>query len=362
MALLELLPEALLVTVHPAVELLLRDIHVVYPDVEVLPRREAVTLLAYLVVGDGDREVVHHLLAEERVHYLPNLPVEEAVLLKVALLVLLAQLACVDKHDTVRGGGLVEEDHRDIGASGGEHVARHRHHPIHPPLLHHSLQYAPLHPALGGEEARGHHNGSLARGLEGVEHVLNEAGVDSHLGLRGVGLLHGVRHASPEAPRGGEQVSVLRKVELEGRVGHHEVEALQGTVALLVRRLGEGVALHHVGQRDGKVVEDKVKSQHLRRLLRYVLREDGAALLPYLVGESHKQCASACSGVVASDASKVCVVPHQKARHNLSNGTGRVVLGILASPCVVEVLKQILEDAGEEVVLLREHSLEVEGG
>ena len=101
--------------------------------------------------------------------------------------------------------------------------------------------------------------------------------------------------------------------------------------------LQERVALHHVLNRRGEVVQDEVQAEHLRGLLRNVLRVDGAAVFANLVGKGHEERAGAGGRIVARHAAKVRITPDKKLRHDLRNRARRVVFGVLAAAVFVVV-------------------------
>ena len=227
-------------------------------------------------------------------------------------------------------------------------------------LVDDALENLPLDALLGGDEARRHDDRAPALRRKRIEQVLNEAEEYLHRGLVGVDLLRRVGNTGPEADRVlCDGLAFLREVELERRIGDAEVERAERAVWIAVAGLQEGIALHHVLDRRREIVQDQVQAEHLRGLLRDVLRVDGASVLTDLMRKSHEERSGAGGRIVAGHAAKILVPTDKKPRHDLRNRARRVVFRILAAAVLVIVLDQMLEHRGEEVVLLGEHRLEV---
>lgn len=157
----------------------------------------------------------------------------------------------------------------------------------------------------------------------------------------------------------GQCFAVVAEIGLKRRIGNHVIELRQvGLFIVHVKRKSERISLDHVVQRMDKVVQDQVQPEELRRLLRDILGIEAALLLADLVGQRQQQTARTGRGIIEGDA--LHRLRRQDAGHDLGHGRRGVVLGILPAVFVV-VFNKVLENGGEEIVLLGEHGLETEG-
>ena len=70
------------------------------------------------------------------------------------------------------------------------------------------------------------------------------------------------------------------------------------------------------------------------------------------MAQCHQQRASARRRVIALHAVQVGIVAHEQSGHDCGNGMRSIVFRILSASCGIVVLDEILEDAGEEIVIL----------
>ena len=112
---------------------------------------------------------------------------------------------------------------------------------------------------LAGNKARRDNDCALAIGLDGVNHMLNKAGVNGHLGFVGVNLLYLVGDTGPKADTVCRQgVGILREVQLERRITYHEVKLLEASILFYMGGFQKGVPLHHIRQAAHQVVQNQI--------------------------------------------------------------------------------------------------------
>ena len=164
MTLCELLCKRSSIIIHSLVELLFRNIHIVYLDVEVLSSRKTISFFLDFIVGHSNREVIHSFLVLKSTDYLVNLLVTKTNLFQaIAILVFLAQFAGINQYYLITHFRVIKKEHRNIGSSVGKDIAWHGYAAINYLIVNNMLQNLVFDTALSCDESCRNNNSSLAR-------------------------------------------------------------------------------------------------------------------------------------------------------------------------------------------------------